>query len=81
MKYCPTCGKVVPQGHGYKSKRTYCSRDCYLWRNLPPKEEILETLNRNKNVTVTAHLFGVNKQALYHWMKHYGIKKKVEYVG
>ena len=19
MKYCPTCGKVVPRGHGFKS--------------------------------------------------------------
>jgi len=20
MKYCPTCGKVVPRGHGFKSE-------------------------------------------------------------
>ena len=79
MKYCPVCGKVVPQGHGYKSVQKYCSSECFQIRNLPPKEEMLNTLNKNKNVTVSAHLFGVNKQALYGWMDHYGIKKQVLY--
>lgn len=79
QKRCLKCNKVVPAGRGYKSAQKYCSAKCYQWRNLPPKEDILEHLNRNANVTVTANLFGVNKQALYRWMKHYGIRKKVVY--
>ena len=32
MKYCPTCGKVVPRGHGFKSDQKYCSYDCYRFK-------------------------------------------------
>lgn len=81
MKYCPTCGKVVPQGHGHKSAQKYCSARCFQLRNLPPRDELLKELNRTTNITVTAQLFGVNKQALYSWMMYYGIVKQVVFEG
>lgn len=86
MKTCPTCGKVVPRGHGFKSDRRYCNYSCY--RKLPPKmvevqetfgqpvkETILEILNENQNTTVTSDLLGISKASLYQWMEKLEIKK------
>lgn len=88
MKRCPACGKVIPRGHGYKSDRKYCSYKCY--QNMAPKmveiqeelgkpikEVILENLNSNNNITVTAELLGTNRQQLYSWMDKLGIQKTV----
>ena len=86
MKYCPSCGKVVPQGHGFKSDRRYCSYDCYRLKtpkmieteitfNKPLKEVILEHLNKNNNLTVTADLLGTNRQQLRQWIEKLGINK------
>ena len=45
MKYCPTCGKVVPRGHGYKKNQKYCSYRCY--QSMTPKMiEIQEELGQ-----------------------------------
>jgi rRNA maturation protein Nop10 len=81
LKKCPTCGSVVPQGHGYKPNKKYCSARCAYDKNIPPREDLLTELNRTKNVTVTAQLFGVNRQALNRWMMHYGIVREVAYMG
>jgi len=79
MKHCPVCNKVVPQGHGHKSAQIYCSEKCYQERNIPPLDDLLTALNKNKNIVVTAELFGVQKQALYRWMDKYGIKRIVQF--
>lgn len=81
MKHCLTCGGIVPQGHGHKADQKYCCQVCYQFRNCPPKEELLQELNRTHNLTVTAQLFGADRQSLYKWLKHYRIKKKLMYVG
>lgn len=79
MRYCLRCGKILKMGHGYKTKTQYCSRICFDRRRVPNRDELLQTLNKNNNITVTAHLFGTNKQSLYYWMKVLGIKRKVIY--
>ena len=81
MKYCPTCGKVVPRGDGRKLAQKYCSPKCWQTRNTPPKQELLNELNRTDNITITADLFGADKTAVYRWMKRYGIVRKVVYAG
>lgn len=86
MKKCPTCGKLVPRGHGYKLNQIYCSYECYLekppkmvevekYTGKPIKTVVLETLNSNQNITVTANLLGIDKPQLYNWMNKLGIKK------
>lgn len=80
MKRCLTCGAIIPAGHGYHTAQKYCNAQCYQRRNVPDKDELLKTLNKTDNITVTAQLFGVNKQALYNWMRMLKIKRKVEYV-
>jgi transcriptional regulator with PAS, ATPase and Fis domain len=79
MKHCPICNTLIPQGHGYHAAQIYCSLSCARVKNRPPRHEIVELLNKNHNVTVTAQLLGVYKQALYQWMEQYGIKKTVRY--
>lgn len=79
MKRCPMCGKVVPQGHGLHFNQKYCSWQCYATRRMLPREEILTTLNLNKNITVTAELLGTDRATLYSWLKYYGIKKQLQY--
>ena len=86
MKRCITCNKVIKQGHGIKADKTYCGWECY--KKLTPKmaelesiyekplkQIILDTLNSNKNVGVTAELLGTNKQQLYNWMRKCNIEK------
>lgn len=86
LKRCPFCDNLVQRGHGFKSDRRYCSYACY--RNKTPKmieteehlgktlkEAILEYLNENDNLTVTAELLGINRQQLYQWMDKLGIQK------
>lgn len=80
MKYCLTCGRILIQGHGHHKREKYCDKICFANRNLPEKSELLKTLNKNDNITVTAGLYGTNKQALYRWLKKLGIKRKVEWV-
>ena len=86
MKRCPSCGKLVPRGHGFKSDRRYCNYACYRTKTpkmveleeqfgKPLKEVILEYLNENDNLTVTAELLGTYKEQLYLWMKKLGIRK------
>lgn len=84
MKYCPTCGKVVPRGHGYKTSQIYCSRKCYedsgmatveKQQGKPVRQAVINTLNSNQNITVTANLLGIDKPQLYNWMDKLGIKK------
>lgn len=86
MKYCPTCGKVVPRGHGIKGDRKYCSYECWhtkpsnmvaveLQLDKPIRQAVIDTLNSNQNITVTAHLLGIDKPQLYNWMDKLGIKK------
>lgn len=41
----------------------------------PIRDVILENLNLNKSVPVTADLLGVHKQQLYKWMEKLGIQK------
>ena len=81
IKICPTCGDIVPRGHGYKTKIVYCSQQCARMRNIPDKTEMLKLLNKTLNITVTAQLLDANKQSLYRWMKYYGINKKTVYMG
>lgn len=81
MKTCPVCGKPVPRGHGHKTTTDYCSKRCSYARNYPPKTEIINELNRTDNITVTAQLFGTERQTMYRWMRYYGIKRKVVYEG
>lgn len=86
MRRCLTCNKVIKRGHGYKSTRKYCSKEC--WSNKPVKmveaeklydkpirDLIIDTLNQNKNVTLTADLLGVGKAQLYNWMEKLNIEK------
>ena len=80
LRYCQTCGRVLPMTHGRHTREKYCDKTCFANRNLPDKEELIKTLNRNDNITVTANLYGVNKQALYLWLKKLGIKRKVEWI-
>jgi transcriptional regulator with PAS, ATPase and Fis domain len=86
MKYCPTCGKVIPRGHGFKSDRRYCSYDCYRLKTpnmvkveaefeKPVRDVIVEFLNKNQNVTITADLIGISKTELHKWIKKMKIKK------
>lgn len=88
MRRCPACKKIIPRGHGYKKDRKYCSYKCY--QSMTPKmvevqnelgkpirEVILENLNSNNNITVTAELLGINRQQLYSWMDKLGIQKVV----
>ena len=43
--------------------------------NKPLKEVILEHLNKNNNLTVTADLLGTNRQQLRQWIEKLGIKR------
>ena len=81
QKRCLKRGKVVPQGHGRKSEQKYCSPKCWQIRNTPPKDDLLDMLNKADNITLAANLFGADKTAIYRWMKQYGIRKQVVYVG
>jgi transcriptional regulator with GAF, ATPase, and Fis domain len=77
MTKCLTCGKIVPRGHGHKSDQKYCNEKCYQNRYLPERQELLDILNRNNNITITAQLLGRERQALYGYMRKLGIKRKI----
>lgn len=90
MKRCPACGKVVPRGHGYKKSQQYCSYRCYqimtpkmikMQKELgqPIREVIVEHLNKNHNIPVTAEIIGISKVQLYQWIDKLGIKKVLYY--
>lgn len=81
LRYCKTCGRLLPMTHGRHKRDKYCDKTCFANRNLPDKSELMAALNKNDNITVTAHLFGVDRQSLYSWINKLGIKRKVEWVG
>lgn len=76
-RYCLTCNKEIPQVHGSYSKQKYCCKQCYLDRDIIPKEELLNTLNKTQSAKTTADLLGVDRQRVFGWMKKYSIKRKI----
>ncbi|MFC4768717.1 hypothetical protein [Effusibacillus consociatus] len=90
-KNCLNCGTRLPRGHGYKRKQGYCSADCYQAK--PPKmallekihgkpirEIVVEELNRNHtSMDVVAQLLGIQKFALYQWIKKLRIRQVVRW--
>jgi transcriptional regulator of acetoin/glycerol metabolism len=79
MKKCLKCGSYIPRGHGYKVDQKYCSSNCHYTANMASKEDIIVSLNKNDNISVSAELLGVTKQTLYRWLKRYHIKREVVY--
>jgi len=45
----------------------------------PIKEIIIETLNKNNNVTVSAELLGISKFTIFQWLKKLNINRHVEW--
>ena len=33
MKYCQTCKRILPQGHGHHSRKKYCDKKCFAGRH------------------------------------------------
>lgn len=80
MKRCPTCGNIVPAGHGRKRKQKYCSVVCYRNRDLGlDKAQVLELLNKTDNVEMTAGLLGTYKQRIYGFIKRNRIHRIVSW--
>jgi len=89
-KFCLTCRKRLPQGHGHKRITGYCCEKHYYDKppkmaylehiyGKPIKEIIIETLNKNNNVTVSAELLGVSKFTIFQWLKKLNINRHVEW--
>lgn len=87
---CLNCSMWLPRGHGYKRITGYCSKKChdakppkmaYLEQlyGKPAKEVIIETLNINNNVTVSAELLGISKFTMFQWLKKLNINRHVEW--
>lgn len=75
QQYCsiPCARRARPYGKMEAVKRTYGLADDAALRTW-----LLDHLNR-RPVTVVADLCGVQKQALYHWMRILGIRKVLRY--
>jgi transposase-like protein len=86
--YCLYCGVKLSEAKQKEKRRNrgYCCLSHYY--ALPPKlayvafayemkpeKVIVSLLNKTNNLTVTASLLGVNKQALYSWIEKLGIKR------
>ena len=89
-KVCLTCGKRLPRGHGFKRITGYCCQSHYYDKppkmaylehvyGKPAKEIIIETLNQNNNVTISAELLGISKFTIFQWLKKLGINRHVEW--
>ena len=82
LSRCLECGQILPRGHGYKTARKFCSRDCfnlYQCGIKATKTEVVEILNRTQNQKVTAELLGTTRLSLHQWMKNNGIRKQILY--
>jgi len=87
---CLNCGLWLPRGHGYKRTTGYCSMLCHNAKppkmaylehiyGKPAREVIIETLNSNNNVTISAELLGVSKFTMFQWLKKLNINRHVEW--
>lgn len=89
---CLNCGALLKYLDKNKRRnRGYCSLQCYYAKppklayaeriyGKPARELLVELLNKHNNVVAVAGLLGVRKQALYAWMKRYGIRRLVRWV-
>jgi len=89
-KFCLNCGKRLPRGHGSKISQGYCSMLCHYAKppkmaylehiyGKPARQVIIEILNLNNNVTVSAELLGISKFTMFQWLKKLNIKRHVEW--
>ena len=82
LSKCQECGQVLPRGHGYKTVRKFCDRECFNRNQCgikATKNEVVEILNLTKNQKVTAELLGTTRLSLHQWMKNNGIRKQILY--
>lgn len=80
MPICKTCGKQFPPPYDKKRKQEYCSKSCARTKiDKPIREEIVDLLNRNQDIKITAELLGISRDSLYNWIETYEIKKVILY--
>lgn len=89
--HCLNCGKKLRYLDKEKRRnRGYCSLSCYYAKPVkaayieqeygkPLQEVVVELLNKNDNVTLTAQLLGLNKERLYNYLRKYNIRRRVQW--
>ena len=86
---CHGCGCRLTGRHGNHRPRFYCSLTRMRLNppalvaaaereGLSPRETLLRTLE-GRAVTAAAGMLGVNKQAVYAWLRLYGIRRDVRW--
>lgn len=79
-KTCPACGKQVPSG------KTYCNNQCFSDRppgvvyaermyGMPIQLLMLDFLNKNDNISITAQLLATSPSNLSRWIEKYNIER------
>jgi transposase-like protein len=90
--HCLYCGVKLSEAMQKDARRNrgyYCLKHYYTYPpklayvalayKMKPEKVIVSLLNKTNNVTVTAHMLGVEKPALYDWMRKLGIKRVVRW--
>lgn len=90
--HCLYCGVKLSQAKQRDARRNRgycCLQHYYIYPpklayvakayGMSPAEAIVNLLNKTNNVTATAHRLGVDKPALYSWMRKLGIRRVVRW--